>query len=56
MTFEKWFEKVNELCEKRLGMGVDDIPDMDYWVWWDAGTSVHETLEFINFELTNNWY
>lgn len=42
-TFEVWQNKVNAIIEKRTGFGIDDLPDFDYWNYWDDGVSPSQT-------------
>lgn len=35
ITFEKWMNHVDNILYKRLGMCHDDLPDEDYWNYWN---------------------
>lgn len=45
ITFETWMKKVNRVVVQTCGLGVEDIPDYDYWSNWDAGVSPEETAK-----------
>lgn len=32
--FDKWLETVSKLVEEKLGVGLDDLPDMDFWAYY----------------------
>jgi hypothetical protein len=44
-TFEQWQILVNLEIVKRTGLGIDDLPDFDYWNYWHDGVSPVETAE-----------
>ena len=37
-SFETWMKEVNAALVAKYGMTSDDLPDCDYWTWWDSGT------------------
>jgi len=41
--FETWMLEVNRVILQECSLGVDDIPDYDYWSNWDLGVSAAET-------------
>lgn len=45
ISFEAWLKQVNRIVFQTCGLGVEDIPDYDYWSNWDAGVSPKETAE-----------
>jgi len=45
MTFKEWEGKVNALMLKKHGVGIDDIPDMPYYTWWDNDMLVEEAVK-----------
>lgn len=45
IAFEAWMQKVNRIVIQTCGLGVEDIPDYDYWNNWDAGVSPEETAQ-----------
>ena len=44
-TFEQWQILVNLEIVKRTGLGIDDLPDFDYWNYWHDDVSPVETAE-----------
>lgn len=53
-NFDTWMAMVNLYVEHLCGLGVDDIPDYNYWDNFDAGISpkvtAHEALEAAGFQ------
>ena len=45
MKYKEWEGKVNELMLELHGVGVDDIPDMPYRDWYNAGWVIDEAVE-----------
>jgi hypothetical protein len=43
--FETWMLEVNQVIFETCDLGVDDIPDYDYWSNWDSGVSATETAQ-----------
>lgn len=52
-SFEEWKRQVNIELARLCGMVADDLPDCDYWMEWQSGTSplemAHEALEAAGF-------
>ena len=42
IAFEDWLKMVNTFVIDSCGLGIEDIPDYDYWSSWDAGMSPEE--------------
>jgi len=38
-TFEQWSRKVDNAVNAICGMSTYDLPDCDYWTWYDEGVS-----------------
>ena len=34
-TFERWMERVDDVVWRAVGCSVLDLPDCDYWTWYD---------------------
>ena len=53
-NFDTWMTMVNLQVERLCGLGVDDIPDYNYWDNFDAGISpedtAHEALEAAGYQ------
>lgn len=47
MTFDTWKARVNVLVESKLGLSTDDLPDMDYYSEFEAGTSPAEMADMV---------
>ena len=41
--FKKWMHKVDEACQSIAFLSIHDLPDKDYWDWFDAGDSPRDT-------------
>lgn len=39
MDFDTWFSRVDRAVMNTVGMGAEDLPDVDYWSMWEAGYS-----------------
>lgn len=39
LTFEEWQARVNKVLINRVDLGIDDLPDYDYWTAWNCGES-----------------
>lgn len=39
MDFESWLKMVDDACWAYAGLSKDDLPDVCYRDWYDAGTS-----------------
>jgi hypothetical protein len=53
-NFDTWMVMVNLQVEQLCGLGVNDIPDYNYWDNFDAGVSpedtAYEALEASGFQ------
>lgn len=53
-NFDTWMAMVNLQVEQLCGLGVDDIPDYNYWDNFDAGINpedtAHEALEAAGYQ------
>lgn len=36
-SFREWMKEVNSEVEKRVGLGVDDLPDCPFSQWYEDG-------------------
>jgi len=45
ISFEAWMKVVNRKVFQSCGLGVEDIPDYDYWSNWNSGVSPEQTAE-----------
>lgn len=49
MTFEAFMEKVDSYIEDICGFNSEDIPDFNYYDYWESGMTAKRTaLESIN--------
>lgn len=39
ITFEQWMTKVDDAIDAQVGMTSADLPDCDWWNWWNDGVS-----------------
>ena len=37
--FKTWKQAVNAACHKLCGLTTDDLPDVDFWAWFEEGVS-----------------
>jgi len=40
LLFDEWMGKVNAALLAKYGVTSDDLPDVDYWKWWNRGDDV----------------
>lgn len=45
LTFDEWFRTADRICALRYGVGLQDLPDCDFWGWWDSEVSPAEAAE-----------
>jgi hypothetical protein len=45
IAFEDWLKIVNTFVIDSCGLGIEDIPDYDYWSSWDAGMNPEEVAQ-----------
>lgn len=38
-AFRQWKKRVDEEIEKKVGLTADDLPDVDYWGWFQDGVT-----------------
>lgn len=38
-TFEQWSRKVDNEVNALCGLSTYDLPDCDYWTWYDSGVT-----------------
>lgn len=50
-NFGSWMQEVNKLCIGKFGRGIDDLPSMSYWDWYNYGITVEEAISFIEDDL-----
>lgn len=43
--FERWMKEVDNKIEKRLHLSTSDLPDQNYYFWYEDGLSPHEAAE-----------
>ena len=57
IKFIAWFNEVDKYMVIKHGVGVDDIPDMDYYAWFDNDYTVKEAVdEAIIAVNENGWW
>lgn len=39
MDFKTWMAKVSDEIESKVGLSLDDLPDMNYYEMWEDGIS-----------------
>lgn len=39
LTYDEWYEKIDSFIGEWIGLGVDDLPDMNYRDMYDQGDS-----------------
>ena len=45
IAFEDWLKIVNRHVIDSCGLGIEDIPDYDYWNSWNAGMPPEEVAQ-----------
>ena len=45
IAFETWLAKVNKVVVLTCGLGIEDIPDYDYWSSWNHGMSPEDVAQ-----------
>ncbi len=45
MNFNQWMALVENIVWKTTGCSADDLPDHQYWVWWENGLTQQEAAE-----------
>ena len=55
MNFNTWKERVDNLVFKNLSLHCYDLPDEDYWVNWNKGSTPQVMAEFV-IKNTNDMY
>jgi len=48
--FKQWLDAVDAVIISRLGVGREDLPDVDSWSMWDSGMTPEEGAEEIMAE------
>jgi hypothetical protein len=46
MSFEAWLEKVDAAVERRCGMSLADLPDVDLWALYAGGSTPSEAAAY----------
>ena len=41
-TFTEWLALVNDQLQAIAGLSRDDLPDQNWWGWWDKGLTPTE--------------
>lgn len=49
-----WLKELNQRCFDRLSVGLSDLPDMPFAVWYDMGCSVGEAMHNIESRLSED--
>ena len=54
-TFDRWMEFVDHLCIEAAGIGLDDIPECPFKIWYEFGlepfTAARRALQRVGFIL-----
>lgn len=50
LTFEEWKKNVDKIVYENISKRCDDLPDEDYWVNWDSGTTSDMMAKSIIFD------
>ena len=50
LTFEEWKTFVDKIVYENISKRCDDLPDEDYWVNWDSGTTSNMMAKSIIFD------
>jgi hypothetical protein len=45
IAFEDWMKVVNQHVINSCGLGIEDIPDYDYWSSWNHGMSPEDVAQ-----------
>jgi len=45
MQFDTWRKAVDAELRKRVGLGIDYLPDTDWWAAWQAGDLPQEAAD-----------
>lgn len=58
LTFDKWKSHVEKIVYETIGIKCDELPDEDYWLNWDGGTTSLRMAQSIalNFEQMLDFY
>lgn len=54
MLFEDWKKKVNELIFNAINLTLDDLPDEDYYIFWDCKYNPEDVAKILLIMYTNN--
>ena len=51
VSFEKWLENLDVLCDKVTGMSIHDLPDQCYMDWYEDGLTTKQALKLVLSEM-----
>lgn len=54
ITFDEWKKLVDVEFTSHMGMGCDDVPDVDFWSAWDAGQTAKEAGREFSEQITSD--
>ena len=49
--FKKWLNKTEKLIYKKTNFEREDLPDEDYWKYWDLGFTPMQMADIVNNNL-----
>lgn len=55
MTFEQWYKACDGIVSRKLGVGVDDLPDACWRDYYDDGMSPSEAIECAAEDAWDDW-
>lgn len=54
MSFEDWKKNVNDIIFDAINLTLDDLPDEDYYIFWDSNYSSKNVADILLNMYTNN--
>ena len=46
-NFNTWKARVNRVCQREVGLGCDDLPDMDYYNYFVEGVTFQRMAQIL---------
>lgn len=51
--FGPWLDEVDHLVQAEVGIGISDLPDVDFWGWYESGLDSAQAAKLLLAE--NGW-
>ena len=45
--YEKWLQDFSSMCQEKLGMSIEDLPDLPIRDWYEEGWGIDEAFEVL---------